>query len=189
MNSGKLRTLIDEIRRSVVPQARALRERDALIPTAFYYRSEDDQVVAQMLSDRPSFHDRAHKEIAAAMITAACRKVGAWALLVVVDADYWDLHEDAHERVGMTRDQFVKRINHDHEWLSEHRDALGVHHEAISFRLESLFGDWSATLVYQRHERYGFVWAPLQENDIDALTMSEGQFANLFPPPQTHARA
>lgn len=185
---SELKKLVEHIKSTIVPHARELREAEQMIPVAFFYRAGQRQAYTQLLSDQPTFHDHEHKRIAAAMVTAAARKVGATALLVVVDTDFWRFHPNAHELVGMGKAEFMRRVEADYEWLCSVRDTVGDHKEAISFRLESLFGDWSATLCYQRHERYGYVWEPLHEEPIDALAVT-GNFANLFPPPTTQAQA
>lgn len=189
----KQQAIEQTIKTWLIPRARELLEAGEFVPTAFLFTEHKPEcalghegpcVATMILSDQSSFHTQQHKDQAAAMITAAARKVAAWGVLVVCDTDYWNLFPDAHQRVGMTREEFKARAARDYEWLCSVRDDVGEHMEALSFQFETYLGDWSGVLVYKRDDTHGFVWHPLAESTPDAL-QNEGRFACLLPPPTT----
>jgi hypothetical protein len=186
----KQQAIEQTIKTWLIPRARELRETGEFVPTAFLFTEhcahdhEGPCVATMILSDQGAFHTQQHKDQAAAMITAAARKIGAWGVLVVCDTDYWNLYPDAHKRVGMTAEEFKKRAASDYDWLCKVRDRVGDHLEALSFQFETYCGDWSGVLVYKRDDTHGFIWHPLAESEPGAL-QQEGRFACLLPPPRT----
>lgn len=179
----KQRAIERSVKSWIVPKAQELKAAGQFVPAAFLFcdcPGGVERIHVMTLSDQPTFHTQEHKDVVAAMVTATARRMEAWAICMVADCDYWTLHEDAFERLGMNRETFHKRAAEDYEWLCSVRDQVGTRVEALSFQFESVLGDWSGVLVYERHDKHGIVWHPLKEEKVDRL-QSEGRFANLLP--------
>lgn len=183
LEERKQRAIDRSIKGWIVPKAQELKATGQFVPAAFLFcdcPQGAERIHTMTLSDGPTFHTQAHKDVVAAMVTATARKLGAWAICLVADCDYWELAPDAYERLGMDRETFYRRAADDYAWLCSVRDQVGQRVEALSFQFESMLGDWSGVLVYERHEQHGIVWHPLREEKLDRL-QSEGRFANLLP--------
>jgi hypothetical protein len=169
-------------------RAKELLVRDGALQPAAFIWCMDGHVHPFGLSAGKGFTDKEHKINAARSVETIALQMKAYAVMTMMEANYYDADMEAIDRDGMTYDQVQAYLDQTGDYYTPTLKGHLIHREAIIVRLESWIGDWSAAQFYTKAEGK-ISFGTIEAQRTDFLNSAEGLFTNLCPPPPGAASA